>query len=687
MADYSEIERMVKSVLYSSGVVFYQDANTLKFNGDAIYTPDSATGQTGTRGPQGTHGEKGDKGEKGDIGPRGPKGDSGGVIIPDIRCTVSIDNNTSTENPTCTVTKTGSSASPIFNFTFAGLKGIDGKDGKDGENGKDGKDGENGINGVDADNEQVLRLIATVENKVNQQKTRIDNFLSSIDNKVKNQILSIVGTSEWWQQNFPSGSGSQSNFGQNDVKEYLQTLGLWFENDNATYTKWSTIKQEVGSLRAEVNQMKQSGNNMESLAGELYTYLTGDTITSGLQSTWSKFLKLGENNIEMLEWITSGVRSQANSREGVAQLFASAQGQSQNAYAGIDARVRAIEGSYVSTANINTKVKNSLNSLIMESTDSNSLSSLVSSINDKITGVASEVDDKIGTAVSTLFSENEEVKASISTIVSENVSRVKIKADQIDLQGQTWADVINLDTNDLFSSDSIVINPSEIQVIGTSTKSGYNAIINESGIEFNASSTWGSNTSNIGITGFTFPGLSYVTTHPVLGYGNLTITNGNIVAGEEAKIKTSVLTTDDDLLIESEDDNSSITIHANDIYFTADNSIVASPSISNSDENLKNIISNIEVPIEDIASTRIINYEFKKNPGKINVGTIAQDWQNIVPNAVKVIDKEQHLGIDYSSISIVSAVTAAREIVKLKQENEQLKQRLALIEEKLSKIQ
>ena len=81
-------------------------------------------------------------------------------------------------------------------------------------------------------------------------------------------------------------------------------------------------------------------------------------------------------------------------------------------------------------------------------------------------------------------------------------------------------------------------------------------------------------------------------------------------------------------------------IHANDIYFTADNSIVASPSISNSDENLKNIISNIEVPIEDIASTRIINYEFKKNPGKINVGTIAQDWQNIVPNAVKIIDKE-----------------------------------------------
>lgn len=675
MTDYSEIERMVKSVLYSSGVVFYQDANTLKFNGDAIYTPDSATGQTGTRGPQGTHGEKGDKGEKGDIGPRGPKGDSGEVIIPDIRCTASIDNNAVVENPTCTVTKTGSSASPIFNFTFAGLKGKNGINGKDGENGTNGKDGKDGKDGIDADNEQILRLISTVENKVNQQKTRIDNFLSGIDNKVKNQILSIVGTSEWWQQNFPSGSGSQSNFGQNDVKEYLQTLGLWFENDNATYTKWSTIKQEVGSLRAEVNQMKQSGNNMESLAGELYTYLTGDTITSGLQSTWSKFLKLGENNIEMLEWITSGVRSQANSREGVAQLFASAQGQSQNAYAGIDARVRAIEGSYVSTANINTKVKNSLNSLIMESTDSNSLSSLVSSINDKITGVASEVDDKIGTAVSTLFSENEDVKASIATIVSENVSRVKIKADQIDLQGQTWADVINLnelvfdviplrvddeeDVTDLYCGGNFHVDNYLKVAEGTST---------DTLSVGNCSTFSNDNYNNLEIQNKK-GGFNIDAKDNVLIKGN----HFNVESNDTISLKSDEISIGDGTTV-------NISLRGNDI-------LVNNNPIASSDENLKNIISNIEVPIEDIASTRIINYEFKKNPGKINVGTIAQDWQNIVPNAVKVIDKEQHLGVDYSSISIVSAVTAAREIVKLKQENEQLKQRLALIEEKLSKIQ
>jgi hypothetical protein len=68
-------------------------------------------------------------------------------------------------------------------------------------------------------------------------------------------------------------------------------------------------------------------------------------------------------------------------------------------------------------------------------------------------------------------------------------------------------------------------------------------------------------------------------------------------------------------------------------------------------------------------------------------GSIAQDWQNIIPNAVKSQfdndDQCEYLTLDYSAASIASAVTAAREIVKLKQENAELKQRLAAIEARL----
>ena len=52
------------------------------------------------------------------------------------------------------------------------------------------------------------------------------------------------------QENWPSGSGSTSNFGQQDVESYLQTIGVWEENEAHTKlnAKWSKIAQSVDSV-------------------------------------------------------------------------------------------------------------------------------------------------------------------------------------------------------------------------------------------------------------------------------------------------------------------------------------------------------------------------------------------------------------------------------------------------------
>ena len=103
---------------------------------------------------------------------------------------------------------------------------------------------------------------------------------------------------------------------------------------------------------------------------------------------------------------------------------------------------------------------------------------------------------------------------------------------------------------------------------------------------------------------------------------------------------------------------------------TANTSISANKNISvSSDENLKNIVSSIEIPIEDIANARIVNFTYKDGGDKQYAGTIAQDWEKIVPNALNT-GEDGYYNLDYSAISIVSAVTAAKEIVRLKKENE-----------------
>lgn len=101
-----------------------------------------------------------------------------------------------------------------------------------------------------------------------------------------------------------------------------------------------------------------------------------------------------------------------------------------------------------------------------------------------------------------------------------------------------------------------------------------------------------------------------------------------------------------------------------------------------SDERIKTIVSNIDLSVEDIAATRLVNFKYKNSPSEvIHVGTIAQDWQKILPNVVS--ENDGILSVSYDLIATAASITAAREIVKLKQENEDLKKRLAAIEAKL----
>ena len=126
-------------------------------------------------------------------------------------------------------------------------------------------------------------------------------------------------------------------------------------------------------------------------------------------------------------------------------------------------------------------------------------------------------------------------------------------------------------------------------------------------------------------------------------------------------------------------------VESNRIKFTVDKTFESNMAMDvTSDERQKNIINELEPSIEDIADVRVVDFSYKRD--KFNTpraGSIAQDWQKVIPNAVRE-NEDGILSLDYGAVATVSAVTAAKEIVKLKQENEQLKARLAAIEAALN---
>ena len=80
-----------------------------------------------------------------------------------------------------------------------------------------------------------------------------------------------------------------------------------------------------------------------------------------------------------------------------------------------------------------------------------------------------------------------------------------------------------------------------------------------------------------------------------------------------------------------------------------------------SDERKKNVVGEIELTIEQIAQARAVEFYWKDKRDKdLHVGSIAQDWQKILPQAV--FEKDGELSMDYSVIALMCGITIARKV-------------------------
>ena len=80
-----------------------------------------------------------------------------------------------------------------------------------------------------------------------------------------------------------------------------------------------------------------------------------------------------------------------------------------------------------------------------------------------------------------------------------------------------------------------------------------------------------------------------------------------------------------------------------------------------SDERYKTVIGDVELTVEQIAKARAVEFYWKdKRDADLHVGSIAQDWQKILPQAV--FEKDGELSMDYSVIALMCGITIARKV-------------------------
>ena len=94
-----------------------------------------------------------------------------------------------------------------------------------------------------------------------------------------------------------------------------------------------------------------------------------------------------------------------------------------------------------------------------------------------------------------------------------------------------------------------------------------------------------------------------------------------------------------------------------------------------SDIRKKDVEDFFDIAVDDVAKAPIIRYTWKSGEDKrTHVGSVAQYWQKVLPEAVPEVDG--YLSMDYGKLALLSAIATARRVVELEVRVIQLENKL-----------
>ena len=99
-----------------------------------------------------------------------------------------------------------------------------------------------------------------------------------------------------------------------------------------------------------------------------------------------------------------------------------------------------------------------------------------------------------------------------------------------------------------------------------------------------------------------------------------------------------------------------------------------------SDARHKQVVSETPITVEQIAKMPSVLFKWNdgRNDNTLHVGTLAQNWQDILPEVVsKANDEEGTLSVQYGVAALVSSITTARKVVNHEERIKELEEEVA----------
>ena len=497
-----------------------------------------------------------------------------------------------------------------------------------------------------------------IRNRITDLEQDLANRWLSIDGIVSSKVAGMITDAAWIRNNFPKGVISWDESWNPEIGQYLNTVAEWSDFQ----TNWSQLKLRIDAVEASVNALTQIGNgDIEAFRADLEAYIRDvngvKTAVSGMSSLYAV-----KDTEDVIKWLYSSLSASANKNATWTEIVSAAK--NKDGLGGISQLRTSVESfgdTYIA--------KNSLVAAIEQ--EKNSIATTLASA-----GLINIAD--LNNTSSTLYSKIGEWYAAIETAVKKDpngyISNASIKADKIILDGTTFAqDIVaqGLSSGTATISGNVYAKKAVLgNGLGMVLGETFNAIkigaLSSNSIDGDVPNPWIKiSNSEAWFRAGTGTSGGYTT---YINGGALSITDGYhmndsiIVPG--GMTKGTVI------------NSAYVYLKENGVTCTYS----ANGPATSSDMRRKNVVEDVNLTVDQISDSPLFRYTSKKsNDGSVFVGTSAQYWQEVLPEAVSE-DQEGYLSLNYTTVATASAISTAREVVKLREENKELKQRLAAVE-------
>ena len=345
----------------------------------------------------------------------------------------------------------------------------------------------------------------------NEERERLDGVINDINDTVEERVNEMLTDKDFLDE-LKEGIQSESNFGDDDVDAYLQQIGIITRNNGQVTYAWSTIAQDVNSLRASVNNLIQSGVDQEALQAAINAKIEDSVASLDLSTMYAR-----KNAETVIEWMYSALKQSTSADKSYNEIVSAGKNGMSSGIAELRTYVEKLKnGEYVATASMEAKVDEAIAglkasassnnakteifnkisktnddvaSILLSITGSDSKTDIVNRINTWKAGLSTKAD--LNSATASLMAANDFTSAAVIAKVNEYGGSVKISADKIDLDGYVKASDIDAD----------VIKANVLQALKMEVGNGTLTIGNNGGyneIYFDVSGNSSSN--NVGVS-------------------------------------------------------------------------------------------------------------------------------------------------------------------------------------------